>query len=186
MPSIPEEIGKENLKHVDFGEASKISLEHNIKTMTAFLKKATGILKNSEYASEEDLKYFDEHRKWLMAGRALADTNEKLAIVLLQYSSLVNKLFFLLIRKDLEWESLLEDYRGLETIELIQLWVKDFSKAREAKQGYVKALVSELKEDEDELDIFKAVCNGMSEEDAKKQLAQYDAQLQKAMGGNAE
>lgn len=174
------------LKHVDDGEQGKLALEGKIKEMTAFLKKATDILKSSNEASEDDLKYFNDHRKWLMAGRALADTNEKLALILLQYVSLVNKLFFLLIRKDIQWQSLLDDYRQLDSIELMQSWVEEYNEVRRKRQEEVKAQVEALKEDEDKLDVFKAVCNGMSEEEAKKQLAQYEDQMKKAMSGGVQ
>ena len=161
---------------MDSEARAKIKLE--IKTEKNFLKNATALI-----TGEDDSKYFKEHKKFLQAGEALADTEEKLTLVLAELVQLRNKAVFLLFRKGKLTPSLTSEFHTLPSIEDMMERVKTFAKTREERQAELKKLIDEAHEEENRMDIFKAVCNGMSEEKAKEELARYEDRLKQAMQG---
>ncbi len=151
-----------------------------IKAEKEYLKLATPLVEK-----EEDAKFFKEHKRWLQAGEALADTPEKHALVWFQYADLRNKITFLLFRYKKLTEEIEAKFFALTPIEEVHQAMQKEAETRQAKQAEVKKVVDELHESENKLDIFKAVCNGMSEEKAKEELAQYEKQLLDNMKGVA-
>lgn len=154
------------------------TIKQEISEEKSYLKDATVLL-----TDEDDIKYFKEHKRWLMAGEALADTDEKLILVRYQYTDLRNKITFLLFRLGKLTKELEDRFRAMDSIEDVRKSVENSSKDRLNRQEELKKQVDALHEEENKMDIFKAVCNGMSEEDAKAQLAKYEEQIQKAVQG---
>ena len=154
------------------------SISEEIKEEKQYLKEATALLED-----EDDISYFKEHERWLQSGQLLADTDEKKMLVRFQLSDLRNKITFLLFRLGKLTPELEAKFRAMDSIEDIRKSVESYGKEREERQNVVKKQVEELRAEENAMDIFKAVCSGMSEEDAKKQLADYEAQIQKAVQG---
>lgn len=148
-----------------------------IKEEKAYLKEATPLI-----SDESDLKYFKDEKKALQAGEALADDEEKLAILLLHFVSIRNKLTFLLFRTGALTKELEEKFRALVAIEDVNAEVNKFDAEHKKKEDEFKALAQKEYETEQKLDIFKAVCNGMSAEEAEAKLKQYEEQVAKTMG----
>jgi len=148
-----------------------------IKEEKEYLQEATPLI-----SDESDLKYFKDEKKALQAGEALADDDEKLAILLLHFVSTRNKLTFLLFRTGALTKELEEKFRALVAIEDVNAEVNKFDAEHKKKEDEFKALAQKEYEAEQKLDIFKAVCNGMSAEEAEAKLKQYEEQVTKSMG----
>lgn len=148
-----------------------------IKEEKAYLKEATPLIED-----ESDLKYFKNEKKALQAGEALADSEEKLAILLLHFVSIRNKLTFLLFRTGKLSEELEGKFRSLVAIEDVNTKVNEFDAEHKKKEDEFKALAQAEYEREQKMDIFKAVCNGMSAEEAEAKLKQYEEQVNKTLG----
>ena len=58
----------------------------------------------------------------------------------------------------------------------------EFDAKKKEEEDKFKAEAQRKYEEDQKLDIFKAVCNGMSEEDAKAKLAEYEKQVKQSMG----
>lgn len=159
-------------------EEKAIDIKPLIKEEKEFLKEATALLED-----EDDIKYFKEHKRWLQTGEGLADNQEKEALIRYQYTDLRNKVTFLLFRLGKLTDELEKKFRSMDSIEEVRKSVESYAKLREEDQAVVKKEVERLHEAENRLDIFKAVCNGMSVEDAKAQLAKYEEQIKKAVQG---
>lgn len=154
-------------------------LKDKIKEEKAFLKAATPLIKD-----ESDLKYFKDSKKSLQAGEALADNDEKLAILWLHFASLRNKLTFLLFRTGDLTEELEKEFRGLDAIETVNELVNGFDAEHKKEEDEFKAIAQKQYEREQKMDIFKAVCNGMSIEEAEAKLKQYEEQVKQSMRQN--
>lgn len=159
-------------------EESK-TIDQAIKEEKAYLKAASKALG----ADNENAKYFNDRKHYLQAGEKLADTDEKKALIFYQLVDLRNKITFLLYRLRKLTDELDVQFHGLSSIEEATKLVASYREEREEKQAKVKEQIDVITAAENSLDIFKAVCNGMSEEDAKAKLAEYEAQIKKAMGG---
>ena len=66
---------------------------------------------------------------------------------------------------------------GTKTIEL-----RLFDEKRKKEEDEFKEVARKQYDAEQKREIFKAVCNGMSEEDAKSKLAEYEKQVKQSMG----
>lgn len=148
-----------------------------IKAEKEFLKKASLLVKD-----EKDAKYFKEKKKALQAAEKLADDDEKKTMLWGQFGMVRNQLTFLLFRTGDLTKELEDEFRELPPLEVLDAAVKVFEADHKKEEDEFKALAQKKYEEEQKLDIFKAVCNGMSEEEAKAKLADYEAQVKKSMG----
>ena len=151
--------------------------EEGIKLEKEFLKKATLLLDD-----EKDAAYFKDKKKAFQAAEKLADTDEKKAILWGQYGMIRNQITFLLFRTGKLTKEVEEEFRGLTPIEALTASIGEFDAARKEEEDKFKDYARKKYEDEQKLEIFKAVCNGMSEEDAKAKLADYEKQVKQSMG----
>lgn len=155
------------------------TIDQEIKEEKAYLKAASEALG----ADNENAKYFNDHKHYLQAGEKLADNDEKKVLIRYQLVDLRNKITFLLYRLSKLTDELDAQFHSLPSIEEAAKSVAFYKGEREKEQAKVKEQIDAITAAENSLDIFKAVCNGMSEEDAKAKLAEYEAQVKKAMGG---
>lgn len=151
--------------------------EEGIKLEKNFLKKASLLVKD-----EKDANYFKEKKKALQAAEKLADDDEKKAMLWGQYGMVRNQLAFLLFRTSDLTKEVEDEFRSLPPLEVLDATVKVFEEAHKKEEDEFKAFAQKKYEEEQKLDIFKAVCNGMSEEEAKAKLAEYEAQVKQSMG----
>lgn len=151
--------------------------EEGIKAEKEFLKKASLLVED-----EKDAKYFKDKKKALQAAEKLADDDEKKTMLWGQFGMVRNQLTFLLFRTGGLTKEVEDEFRELPPLEALDAAVKVFEEAHKKEEDEFKALAHKKYEEEQKLDIFKAVCNGMSEEEAKSKLAEYEAQVKKSMG----
>ena len=151
--------------------------EEGIKAEKEFLKKATLLVDD-----EKDAKYFKDKKKAFQAAEKIADTDEKKAMLWGQYGMIRNQLTFLLFRTGKLTKELEDEFRSLTPIEALTATIGEFDAARKEEEDRFKELARAKYEEEQKLEIFKAVCNGMSEEDAKAKLTDYENQVKKSMG----
>lgn len=151
--------------------------EEGIKLEKEFLKKATPLLDD-----EKDATYFKDKKKAFQAAEKLADTDEKKAILWGQYGMVRNQLTFLLFRTGKLTKEIEDEFRGLTPIEALTASIGEFDAARKEEEDKFKEIARTKYEEEQKLEIFKAVCNGMSEEDAKAKLTEYENQVKQSMG----
>lgn len=151
--------------------------EEGIKAEKEFLKKASLLVDD-----EKDAKYFKEKKKAFQAAEKLADDDEKKAILWGQYGMIRNQLTFLLFRTSKLTKEIEDEFRTLPPLEILTEAIGEFDAARKEEEDRFKEIARKKYEEEQKLEIFKAVCNGMSEEDAKAKLAEYENQVKQSMG----
>ena len=72
----------------------------------------------------------------------------------------------------------------MTAIEDIAKKVEEYDAEHKKKEEEFKAIAQKEYEAEQKMDIFKAVCNGMPEEEAKTKLKQYEEQVANSMRQN--
>lgn len=157
-----------------------------VKTIDQEIQEEKDYLKAASEAlgkDDENAKYFNDRKHAIQAGEKLADTDEKKALIRYHLADVRNRITFLLFRLNKLTEELEAQFRSLPSIEEVARSVAAYKEAREKEQDKIKEQIDAVSAVENSLDIFKAVCNGMSEEDARANLAKYEAQVKQAMGG---
>lgn len=152
-----------------------------IQAEKAFLKDGTKALESDKF-TDDDRKFFKDSKKANMAAEALVDDDEKKTLLLVQYSTLSNKLAFLLFRKKALTKELEEKFFALPSIDDVAGLYKKYEKEHEENRSEIQKLIDADRAKEHKLDVFKGVLNGMSVEQAEEGLKKYEAQLAQAMG----
>lgn len=153
--------------------------EEGIKAEKEFLKKATPLVED-----EKDAKYFKERKKALQAAEKLADDDEKKAILWAQFGQTRNQLVFLLFRTKRLTQEVEDEFRAMPPLEILTSAMGEFDAKRKEEEDKFKEIARKQYAKEQRLEIFKAVCNGMSEEDAKNRLSEYENQVKQSMRQN--
>lgn len=157
-------------------------LKEQIKAEKDFIKKGRDILKTETF-SDDDRKFFSDAKKANQTAEAIADTEEKMTLLLVQYAQIRNKMVFLLFRKNALTPELEKNFRSLPSIEDVAEMYKEFEKQHTAEREEIQKLIDKDREKEHKLDIFKGVLNGMSVEQAEEQLKKYESQVKQAVQG---
>ena len=151
--------------------------KEGIKLEKEFLKKGSLLIDD-----EKDAKYFKEKKKAFQAAEKLADDDEKLAILWGQNGMIRNQLTYLLFRTNKLTKELEDEFRSLPPLEVLTETINVFDEKRKKEEDEFKEVARKQYDAEQKREIFKAVCNGMSEEDAKSKLAEYEKQVKQSMG----
>lgn len=118
------------------------------------------------------------------SGMLQGDNKEYMEAILKGWMvSQANNMVFLLWRRGILTPEIEEAYRALPTTEEA---VKDYDKFEDELKAEAEKLEEGRKEFADKqhgVDIFKAVLNGMSKEQAEAEYEKYKAQIAKAMRG---
>lgn len=154
-----------------------MNAEEGIKLEKEFLKKGSLLIDD-----DKDAKYFKEKKKAFQAAEKLADDDEKKAILWGQYGMIRNQLTFLLFRTEKLTKELEEEFRALPPLEILTEAISVFDAEHKKEEEEFKEIARKQYDAEQKREIFKAVCNGMSEEDAKAKLADYEKQVKQSMG----
>ena len=99
-----------------------------------------------------------------------------------QYGMIRNQLTFLLFRTEKLTKELEEEFRALPPLEILTEAISVFDAEHKKEEEEFKEIARKQYDAEQKREIFKAVCNGMSEEDAKAKLADYEKQVKQSMG----
>lgn len=150
--------------------------EEGIKAEKEFLKKASLLVED-----EKDAKYFKDKKKAFQAAEKLADDDEKKAILWGQYGMTRNQLTFLLFRTKRLTPEVEEEFRALTPLEVITEAIGVFDAEHKKEEDEFREIARKQYAAEQKREIFKAVCNGMSEEEAKAKATEYENQIKQSM-----
>lgn len=154
-----------------------------IKEEKEFLKTGTEALEKAAGISDRDKEYFKNQKKISRAASTYANTTEMYALLLLQLVQERNKLVFLLFRKGLLNKDLEAKFRKITPIEDAIEWYNEEKEKTDAILEERNKQFAEFKKTQDKMEIFKAVLNGMSAEDAEARLKKYDEEMKKTIQG---
>lgn len=92
-----------------------------------------------------------------------------------------NRVVTMLWREQLLTDELEKEYRDLPSMKEVATKYNEFTDARKARIDELEEQRKVIANEEKDLDIFKGVINGMKKEEAEKQYAEYQKQMQEAM-----
>lgn len=148
-----------------------------INQVTEFIKAATPSLKD-----EETKQYFvSVLESAANAEKHMADNEEKEAILVDALVRWANQLAFTLFRENGLTKELEDAYRAIPEVVETTAAVEKLSQARRLEIERINIEQAEIMRQEKGIGIFRAIVGGMSEEEAKKKLEEYDKQVQAAV-----
>lgn len=147
-----------------------------VKALCEYIEKAKGSLssdKNKEYftSTVESLKNAQDNT---------ADNEEKVAILVDSANRFANQLTFTLFREGNLTDNLEREYRQFPSVEETSEKANMFTQARRDAIAEVNAEQARIMREEKGISIFKGIIGGMSKEEAKAKLEEYEAELAKA------
>ena len=152
-------------------------------------------LRNFEYAHSEqeykdsDLSYIAGLQKQIDAATDMAaavggaDREERIMLIASQVVKWYHQTVFLAWRRGAMTKEIESKFRQLPIVETANLWLVDIAGKHKKEEDEVNNRMTELREQNDSLEVFKAVLNGMKKEEAEKKLAEYKQQMTGAAGG---
>lgn len=143
-------------------------------------EKAYELLKTlSEKLTDEDQKkYFEKVLSSLdVAAGMVGDDEEKQVRIVDAAVKYVNQLAFILFRNGSISEEETAEFRELPAPEETSKKVREFEDAHQAKIDAINEQQKAIMDERKGLDLFLAIISGMSEEEAKAKMAQYEAQI---------
>ena len=151
-------------------------------------KKANAIIRDgfALLTEEADIKRFEPIKEIFntASGMLQGDNKEYMEAILKGWMvSQANNMVFLLWRRGILTPEIEAAYRELPSTEEA---VKDYDKFEDELKAVADDLEAQRKdfaEKQHGIDIFKAVLNGMSKDEAEAQYEKYKAQIAKAMRG---
>lgn len=149
-----------------------------IETEKNFYKQAKALLEN-----KDDKNYFNRKTRSLDSAEKLAKTDEQKELLLNNYVQTRHQIVFLLFRRRALTENLANSFYEMMSIEEANRRYADKEDERKERQKEMNDKIAVLREEENRLDIFKAVLTGMSEEKAKEELKKYQQGVAQAIKG---
>lgn len=133
---------------------------------------------------KKDIERFEPVKEIFNNAAGMINGNEYCEAILKGWMvSQANNIVFLLWRRGIMTPEIEEAYRQLPSTEEA---VKDYDKFEDETKKEAEALEEQRKafaEKQHEIDIFKAVLNGMSKDQAEAEYEKYKTQVAKAMRG---
>ena len=149
------------------------------KQANAIIRDAFALL-----TDKKDIERFEPIKEIFNNAAGMVNGNEYCEAILKGWMvSQANNIVFLLWRRGIMTPEIEEAYRKLPTTEEA---VKEFDEFEKGVQDEANALEEQRKafaEKQHEIDIFKAVLNGMSKDKAEAEYEKYKAQIAKTMRG---
>lgn len=149
------------------------------KQANAIIRDAFALL-----TDKKDIERFEPVKEIFNNAAGMINGNEYCEAILKGWMvSQANNIVFLLWRRGIMTPEIEEAYRQLPSTEEA---VKDYDKFEDETKKEAEALEEQRKvfaEKQHEIDIFKAVLNGMSKDQAEAEYEKYKAQMAKAMRG---
>lgn len=147
-----------------------------IKNLCSYIDTAKESLTN-----EQSKEYFANTLESLKnAQDNVADNEEKIAILLDSANRFANQLTFTLFRENALTDGLANSYRTFPSVEETSEEANKFKLARRDAIAEINAEQAKIMREEKGISIFKAIIGGMSKEDAKAKLEEYEEELAKA------
>ena len=148
------------------------------KQANQIIKDALGLL-----TDENDIARFGVVPEIFNNASGMVNGNEMLEALLKGWMvSQANNTVFLLWRRGILTDDIEKAYRKLPTTEEATKDWDDFQEQDKKIADEIEAKRKEYMDGQHELDIFKAVLNGIPKEQAEAQYQQYQEQLKKAVG----
>lgn len=149
------------------------------KQANAIIRDAFALL-----TDKKDIERFEPVKEIFNNAAGMINGNEYCEAILKGWMvSQANNIVFLLWRRGIMTPEIEEAYRQLPSTEEA---VKDYDKFEDETKKEAEALEEQRKafaEKQHEIDIFKAVLNGMSKDQAEAEYEKYKTQVAKAMRG---
>lgn len=137
------------------------------------------LAKTKELIEAEDQKTF--LGKALDAGNnaleAMADNEEKYAYLYFATLNWANQASIFLLQADKFTPELTAEYRSFPLPEVAEKNFQEFRAARQAERDRINAEQKEIMDKERGFEIFQAIVGGMSKEDAKAKMEEYEKQI---------
>lgn len=144
-----------------------------INQVTEFMKKGTANIKEEQ--SKES--YSAAINSLNNAVKAMADNEEKKAMVEDAATRWANQLAFLLFREGGLTPELEKEYRALPAITEVSARVKVFQDERVARIEEINKAREEVMSTQRGIDIFQAIIGGMTKEEAEAKLEEYEKKV---------
>lgn len=150
---------------------------------TSDLDKAVSFINayGSLLKDEDNVKFFASLPESIAAAKkAMADNEEKYAIMLDCVTRWANQLAFALFRDGTITDQIEDDFYALLPVAETTARAKAFADARKERIDDINLKHDEIIKEQKGLGIFQAILSGMSEEQAKEKQAEYDNQVAQA------
>lgn len=147
-----------------------------IKQVTKYIEGQKDLVKD-----EGNKNYFDKISGYVEnAIEAMADNEEKHAMLEDAVTRWANQLSFILFREGTLTKEAEEEFRSFKPVDETTAKTKEFQDARQAEIDDINAKHAEIIKRQKGIDIFQAIIGGMTKEQAKEKLEEYEAKLEEA------
>lgn len=155
---------------------------------------ATPIKKVLEYLEKVDALIEAEDQKNFLnkamdAGKnaleAMADNEEKFAYLYFVTLNWANQASIFLLQADKFSKELMAEYRSFPLPETAEKNFQEFRDARQAERDRINAEQKEVMDRQRGFEIFQAIVGGMSKEEAKAKMEEYEKQIAAAQAQTA-
>lgn len=110
----------------------------------------------------------------------MADNEEKYAILKDAVTRWMNQLVFTLFRENVLTDEIEKEYREFDQVDATTAAAKEFADARQKRIDSINDDHAVVIREQNGIDIFRAILGGMSAEEAKTKLAEYEEKLAQA------
>lgn len=110
----------------------------------------------------------------------MADNEEKYAILKDAVTRWMNQLVFTLFRENVLTDEIEKEYREFDQVDVTTAAAKEFADARQKRIDSINDDHAVVIREQNGIDIFRAILGGMSAEEAKTKLAEYEEKLAQA------
>lgn len=149
-----------------------------IDKITDFISRAKESIKDEDAkATFRDIDVYIKNAK-----EAMADNEEKCAYLLDAVTRWANQIVFMLFRENNLPEDIKEEFFTFTPVAETTAKARKFIDARQAKIDEINEARAKVTEEQRGLDIFQAIIGGMSKEEAKAKLEEYDQKIAQAQG----
>ena len=116
---------------------------------------------------------------------AMADNEEKYAYLYFATLNWANQASIFLLQANKFTKELEEEYRSFPLPETAEANYKEFKNARQAEVDRINAEQKEVMDKQRGFEIFQAIVGGMSKEEAKAKMEEYEKQIAAAQAQTA-
>lgn len=155
----------------------KIIKAADIEKLISFITKNTNSLEDAN-----DRKAFAEITKSLKAAQEMVGDDNKRATCLYDAATkYANQIAFRLFVEDNLAESTLAEFREFETVKTVVGYAEAYTEEDHARADAITKAQQDYMNERKPFEIFQAVINGMTKEEAEQKQAEYTARQQEAL-----
>ena len=139
------------------------------------------ILRVSPLEDEQTADYFEGVKESVKAAKDnMADNEEKYAILLDSVTRWMNQLVFTLFRSNKLTPEIEAEYRSFKTVNETTEAARAFADVRQKEIDRINEEHAVVARQQNGIDIFRAIIGGMSAEEAKAKMEEYEEKLSQA------